>query len=88
MRRIYSAVLLFLATAALPACTNTCSHACDNIAKVCADNFVKQKRTFDPALCTENCKANLNGCSNISDQVNCSVKAQQCEDLAVCPSCF
>lgn len=88
MTRVLLALSSLLALALGAGCTNTCSNACDNIARICATEFEAQKRTFDAAACTENCKANLNGCSNIDDQVACSVGAQACGGLAACPSCF
>ncbi len=84
-------LLVFLPLLALPlggGCTNTCSNACSHNATLCADAFAKQNRVFDVNACTENCKANLSGCGNISDQVKCSVQKDACADLMTCPSCF
>jgi hypothetical protein len=84
-------LLVFLPLLALPlggGCTNTCSNACNHIATLCAEDFARQSRVLDTNACTENCKANLSGCSNISDQVKCSMEVQTCDDLKTCPSCF
>ncbi len=88
MTRVSLVFLSLLALTLGAGCKNTCSNACSNIAQVCASDFQKQNQTFDASACTANCKANLNGCSNINDQVDCSVKAQSCGDLSTCPSCF
>jgi hypothetical protein len=82
---------LLAALLALPfiaGCSNTCSSACDNIAKVCAAEFLAKGRTFDPAQCTSDCKANLQGCTNLSDQITCTATAKTCSALEQCPSCF
>ncbi len=78
----------FLAPALAAGCKNTCTSACDNIAKICAAGFARENRAFDPGQCTSACKANLQGCTNISDQITCSATASACGDLSRCPSCF
>ena len=82
-------LLALLAPALAAGCKNTCSSACDNIAKICATEFQQEKRTFDPAQCTSDCKANLKGCTNISDQIVCAANIENdCAVLETCPSCF
>ncbi len=83
-------VLLPAAAAALvlAACPSNCKQACENVARICAEQYAASGETFDPEACTGVCEANLDACKNMAEQESCVAEATACSDLQKCPSCL
>jgi len=71
----------------LTACPSRCREACENAAKICAEQFAATGKTFDVNTCANECEWNLDGCKNLGDQESCVAEATQCGDLEKCPGC-
>lgn len=82
-------VLLTAVSAALllAACPSQCQQACENVAKICAEQYAAQGEAFDVGACKGVCEANLDGCKNMAEQESCVASAAACADLQRCPGC-
>lgn len=81
------ALPLLLATTLLAGCAADCQDACENVAEICAADFVAEGISFDVARCEESCRTREADCAALDEEVACVASASACADLSGCERC-
>ncbi|MFN7131088.1 MAG: hypothetical protein ACK4N5_03345 [Myxococcales bacterium] len=79
-----SALLIVALSPFASGCGPSCEDACENVQRICAEDFKAADLTFDVARCTESCEENVGGCADKDAQVACVAGAKACGDLQSC----